>query len=113
MPRVTNLSITERAAMRLDVERIVRTRAEPDDVFTLWYIASFTEPDGTTVAGFRPGYKAGYARAGDVRGDWVRARFASGMELCFWPRFGWDADAHYVLDVASERHQIFSITRRI
>ena len=68
--------------------------------------------DGTTVDGFRPGYSAGYARAGDVRADWLRLRLPDGTALCFWPRFGWDAGGHYVLDVISERYAILSLERR-
>jgi hypothetical protein len=106
MRRVTNISITQRAAALLDVERIARTRLMADDVFTLCYISNFTEPDGTSVEGFRPGYSAGYARAGDVGENWVEA---SGADLCFRPRFGWDAYRRYMLDVASERYRIFSV----
>lgn len=112
MPDVTNISITDRAARLLGRERVERTRLAPDDVFTLDYISSFTEPDGTTVDGFRPGYSAGYARAGDVRADWLRLRLPDGTALCFWPRFGWDAEGHYVLDVISERYAILSLERR-
>ncbi len=57
MLRITNISITGRAAERLDVRRVM-TRFEPDDVFSLVYVFNFAEADGTPVEGFFAGCQA-------------------------------------------------------
>jgi hypothetical protein len=107
---ITNISITEKAAITLDVLKAT-VEPLPGEIFALYYMVSFVEADGTTVEGFRPGYTAGSWKYRDAP-MWALARFASGMEFHFMPRFIWRLDEHYSVDLLSERHAIFSIGPR-
>ncbi|WP_186767171.1 hypothetical protein [Devosia ginsengisoli] len=55
MLRITNISISDRAAEVVDRLWVTFRPQEPGDVFALAYMSSFTEADGSTVDGFTPG----------------------------------------------------------
>lgn len=110
MQLITNISITDKAAIALDVLKAT-FRQRPDEIFALHYMTSFVEADGTTVEGFRPGYTVGSWKYRDAP-MWALARFTSGMEFYFMPKFVWSADERYCVDLVSERHTIFSIGPR-
>lgn len=108
MRRITNISITDRAAVMLDCQ-LVMARPRPGEVFTLWYMSSYTNPDGTTVEGFRPGYAPGFTEAERITESWVSVQLPNRPQFCFWPRFGWDPGRDYVVDVLNEPLVLFSI----
>ncbi|MDR3475198.1 MAG: hypothetical protein P4M09_26400 [Devosia sp.] len=104
--RVTNFSIIERAAIVLDRQKVM-ARLGPNDIFALVYTVSFTNPDGTTVEGFRPSYAAATMEMDDPEG-WVLAHLPGGMEFCL-PRNKWDEGEHYIVDLVSDPLSLFSI----
>ena len=97
MLRVTNISITKRAASVLSREW-ARFKADPGEAFALIYVSSFTNADGTTVDGFRPGYMAGPLYVKGLGSNWALARLPDGLEFYFNPRFKWSASDRYVVD---------------
>ncbi len=108
--RITNVSITKRAELALDRER-ARVRLGEGQVFALAYLTSFTNPDGTTVAGFRPGYMATAYPSGAPDAAWTVAHLAGGQEFYLMPtRFECQANETYVVDLIGS---LFSIERQI
>jgi hypothetical protein len=106
MRRVTNLSITEAAARNLRQEAATFA-PRPGEVFALVYMFSFTNPDGTTVAGFEPGYLAGGWPTKNIGPSWLLAELADGTEFHFRPRREWNAHVRYLVDAVGP---LFSIT---
>ncbi|MET3896739.1 hypothetical protein ABIB57_000663 [Devosia sp. UYZn731] len=109
MLRINNIGVTERAALVLRKQRDGFVPRDPGDVFALAYMSRFVNSDGTTVAGFVPGYgRHSVSPAG--RGDmWLLAQPFGAPEFLFMPRFTWSADERYVIDVASEQYELLSI----
>ena len=106
---VTNITITDAARLVLD-RRHSLFKPGAKGVFALSYTASFTNPDGTTVNGFVPGWQVcGWSRSylGD---DPLVVRLAHGMEFHLIARWGWNVKERYVMDLLSLQHEIFSIT---
>lgn len=95
---ITNISATEEAA------RVLRRRYDgfrplPGDTFALLYVAEYFYSDGTTVEGFRPGYRAGpVSTQGGFADHWALARLADGLEFYFMPQFVWDPMGWYLID---------------
>jgi hypothetical protein len=85
MLRITNVSLTERAVIALDSRKVL-TRLDPDDVFALAYIISFTGADGATLAGFVPGYSLTVMRRHQLGESCVLMQLPKGMELYVLPR---------------------------
>ncbi len=108
--RIRNISITDRAA-----EVLLRQKREfnpgPGDVFALVYIASYINPDGTTVDGFRPGYMVSPLSPKDMGPGWVIAELSTGVGFHFEPRFKWSAKERYIMDRVSPVFAMFSIER--
>ncbi len=110
MQNIHNISITDRAAMFLKKVR-TRNRLQVKDLLEFGYISSFTNADGSTAAGFRPGYMAsrsGPPGSGPAPDDLI-AHLADGTVFHFMPKFSWDPAKWYVVDVASEAYALFSI----
>lgn len=109
MQRITNISVTDRAAPILRRQHALFQPRERGDVFALAYISSFLNSDGTAVAGFRPGYMR-HSLSPIRRGDrWLLAEPAGAPHFHFMPKFKWSADEHYLIDVASEAFELLSI----
>jgi hypothetical protein len=106
---ITNISVASVASKVLRQQRAKFRPRQPGDVLALLYTSSFTNPDGTTVAGFRPGYMVVSHSPVGLADHWVRARLSDGSDFLFMPKFRWVADEHYVVDMASEVFALFSI----
>lgn len=108
---ITNVSITERAAIALDVRKTL-ARLGPDDIFALVFVSNFTNPDGTMVEGFVPGYSSAVTKWNDGDGC-VLVRLPSGMEFYVIPRprtgYELSPDASYAIDLIEPRHGTFTI----
>ena len=110
MQHIHNISITDRAAISLKKVR-TRSRLQVKDLLEFGFIGSFTNADGSTVAGFRPGYMAsrsGPPGNGPAAGD-LFAHLADGTVFHFMPKFKWDPAKWYLVDVTSEPYALFSI----
>ena len=105
MRRVTNISITEEAAVNLRRE-LATFEPRPCQVFALIYMFRFTNPDGTPVDGFRPGFAAGSWPRKNIGPSWLVAELADGTELCFRPRGDWNLHQNYLVDTVGP---LFSI----
>lgn len=108
MTIVQNVFITDAARQVIDTRKSL-FNLRKSDTFALVYESSFKNPDGTTGAGFVPGY-AIYSWPLDYIGpSWVVVRLAHGTEFHLMPMFSWSADERYVMDLVSLQHEIFSI----
>ncbi len=105
MRRVRNISITAAAAQNLQ-DRVAAFQPRPGEVFALIYMFTFTNPDGTPVAGFRPGYLAGSWPSRNVGPTWLLAELADRTEFYFRPRREWDENQRYLIDTVGP---LFSI----
>lgn len=110
MLRMTNISATTRAAELLDRHRAMFSPRDVGEVFGLSFISSFLERDGSEVAGFKPGYGVDSVSPINLGPMWALAQPTGAPEFLFMPRFEWQASEHYVVDVASEAFELFSIT---
>jgi hypothetical protein len=109
MIRITNISVTERALPVLRKQRERFRPRDPGDVFALAYMSSFTNPDGSSVAGFSPGYMR-HSVSPKERGEmWALAQPLDGVDFLFMPKFKWSADDQYIIDLVSEKFELFSI----
>lgn len=109
MIRITNIWATDRA---YEVLREQRAKFRPrcrGEVFSLLYMSSFTNADGTTVEGFRPGYTAGSHSLEGLSDRWAFAQLIGGPDFLFMPKFEWDPGEEYVMEMASDVFAIFSI----
>lgn len=109
MIRITNIWATDKA---YDVLRKERARFRPryaGEVFAMLYWSSYTEPDGTTVEGFLPGYSRHSQSPRGLDDYWAMAQLIDGPDFLFMPMFRWLPDEEYVVDVASARYATFSI----
>lgn len=104
MLAITDVSITERATIALDMRKVL-TRFDSDEVFALAYIVSFTESDGETVEGFVPSYSLTTMKRHELAESCVLMHLPSGAELYVLPRprTGYELrpDGAYVIDLAS------------
>jgi len=108
MQPVTNISITETARKVLD-RRKASFKTGPRSVLAICYESSFTNSDGTTVAGFVPGYTIVSWPLDYLGPGWLLIRLVHGAEFYLMPRFRWDTNERYVMDLLSLQHEIFSI----
>lgn len=105
---ITNATISERAAKVLRQQRDHFRPRHAGEVFALFYSPSFINPDGTTVAGFSPGYMVG-SQSPDGLGDhWARVWLPAGPEFLFMPKFKPDGGP-VAIDLVSEVFVIFSV----
>ena len=110
MLRIKNIAITDNARQVLDRRRpLFKLRAE--DVFALCYTSRFINRDGSTVEGFVPGYAISSWPKSYIGPSWALVKLAHGTEFHLMPRFVWQAEARYVMDLVSLPHEIFSIER--
>ena len=108
MMRIKNISITDRAAEMLHRQK-KEFNSRPDDVFSLVYISSYVNSDGTTVDGFRPGYMVSPLSPVYMGAGWVIAELSTGIDFHFSPRFRWSAKEQYIMDRVSPVFAMFSI----
>ena len=95
MKVVDNLSITSRAAAIFDTEA---RKLRHGEVIALYYMPSFTNADGSTVAEFRPGYTIDRVKDRVFGDPWVQARLPNGLSFRFMPKLSWQDHDGYVLD---------------
>jgi hypothetical protein len=110
MIRITNISITDAARQVIDRRKAV-FKPPGDYVFALTYTSSFINRDGTTVEGFRPGYEISPWPLSYIGPAWMMVRLAHGTEFHLMPRFRWNVEKRYVMDLISLPHETFSIVQ--
>lgn len=109
MIRVSNIWASDEAYTLLWRERARFKPRRAGEIFAMLYWSGFTEPDGTTVKGFRPGYSV-HSQAPNGLGDhWAMAQLIDGPDFLFMPKFAWRSDEDYLVEVASEMFATFSI----
>jgi hypothetical protein len=64
----------------------------------LVYTSTFTNSDGTTVRGFRPGYLPSPWPASYLGSAWIRAKIVDAGEFYLMPNFRWRVENQYLLD---------------
>jgi len=89
MPLVTNIAITDVARAVLDRRKSL-LKPDPVGVFALSYWASFTEPDGTPVKGFVPGWIGGGVEPRYLGNDPLFVVLPHGTSFYLQPRERWD-----------------------
>jgi hypothetical protein len=109
MKTITNISVSQQALPILIREWEGFLPRVPGDVFALAYMSSFTNPDGTTVDGFRPGYSRHSVSPQGLGAMWARAQPRHAPEFLFMPKFIWSASEQYLIDVACLPYQLLSI----
>jgi hypothetical protein len=109
MHRITNIWATDEAYALLKAERARFRPRREGEVFALIYWSSYTEPDGTAVADFVPGYSRHSESPHGLSDHWAMAQLIDGPDFLFMPRFKWRSDEDYVVAVASEKFATFSI----
>jgi len=105
MRRVTNISITGEAVSNLRRE-VATFEPRPGEVFALIFMFSFTNPDGTPVDGFRPGFMAGPWPIENIGPSWLVAELTDGTPFHFRPREEWNPRENYLIDAVGP---LFSI----
>ena len=105
---VTNIAATKAAIDALD-----RTKASfkvPDgQVFALSYASAFTNPDGTMVEGFVPGYQISSWPRDHLGRSSLYVLLPQGTSFYLIPRSTWDVDRPHKMDLISIPHQVFSV----
>lgn len=109
MIRITNIWATDRAYQVLREQRAKFKPRYRGEVFALFYMSSVTNADGTTVEGFRPGYTAGSQSPEGLSDIWALAQLIDGPDFLFMPKFKWNPNEEYVVEMASDVFAIFSI----
>lgn len=104
----TNIVITHAARRVLDRCK-ANFKPAPGSVFAICYESAFTNRDGTTVAGFVPGYAIASWPSDHIGTGWLVVLLAHGAEFYLMPRFKWLATEAYKMDLLSAQHAIFSI----
>ena len=108
MIRITNIWATD-SAYKVLRERRAKFKPRGDDVFALTYMSSFTNRDGTTVEGFRPGYAISPWPLEYISPNWAVVQLPGGTEFHLMPRFKWSARERYIMDLVSPSLELFSI----
>jgi len=107
MAAITNIALTGTASRAIG-QHVSRISLTPDEVFAVYYAASFTNKDGTPVDGFLPGYMVGPWPSKLLSPKWLVVRLG-GREFNLMPRFEWNASDKYLMDLISEPYGLFSI----
>jgi len=102
---ITNISLATRATEDFQRQRLA-FNADPGEVFALVWVSSHVNADGTAVPGFEPGYMCGPLYAKGLASPWAIAQLPDGSCFHFMPRFKWDAEERYVVDLQGD---LFSI----
>ena len=92
MIRITNIWATDKAYELLRKERARFRPRREGEVFAMLYWSSFTEPDGTTVVGFVPGYSRHSQSPHGLGDHWAMAQLIDGPDFLFMPMFRWQSD---------------------
>jgi len=100
MKAIANIVVTDRAEAVFQLEAR-RHGPRPGEVIALYYMPSFTNADGTTIAEFAPGYTIDHVPDREFDDDWLLAYLPDGTAYRFMPKFEWRADETYVLDRVS------------
>jgi hypothetical protein len=108
MTRIVSVSIAEPARDTI-VQQARAHKPRRGHVFALAYMSSYTNPDGTPVANFRPGYMACSWPVDCLGPHWVVARLSQGLEFHFLPRVASRAAERYILDFATSALGLYSI----
>ncbi|MDB5541080.1 MAG: hypothetical protein JWQ89_2807 [Devosia sp.] len=106
---VTNITITDTARHVLDRRKSL-FKPSAHGVFALSYTSRFTNPDGTTVNGFVPGWQVCAWSHNYLGPSPLVVRLAHGTEFHLIARFPWNVEERYIMDLLSQPHEIFSIT---
>ena len=77
------------------------------------YTSGFTNPDGTTVKGFVPGWQVCGIALRYLGPDPLVVISPGGLTFHLVPRLGWKADERYAMDLLSREHEVYSITPSI
>jgi hypothetical protein len=94
MKQITNISATEEAELALRAWQARHKLPSNQDCALVW-VESYTEPDGSTVAGFKAGFMLGPIMKEGRDARWVLARLPEGTEfyvlpqLFHWSPVGW------------------------
>jgi hypothetical protein len=108
MPDIANITVTGPATLSLYRE-VASTRVVENHVLALTYLAYVRNPDGTSIAGFRPGYMVSGYPAAYLRGDTPRVHLPDGLVFYLLRSFGWRPDRLYRIDVVDSCYTVFSI----
>jgi hypothetical protein len=106
---VTNFKISERARLVLDRRKSL-FKPGPHGAFALSYTSSFTNPDGSTVAGFVPGWQVCAIGHKYLGRDPLLVMLPNGTTFHLMPRDGWEEREQYLMDLLSLDHEVYSIT---
>ena len=109
---VTNITISEVARRVLDRRKSL-FKAGPLGVFALSYTSGFTNPDGTPVRGFVPGWQVCGIALKYLGPDPLVVMLPHGTTFHLMPRLGWEARKRYEMDLLSSEHEVYSITPSI
>jgi hypothetical protein len=105
---ITSVAIDKRASEALRKQADHFEPRVAGEVFALFYSPSFINRDGTTVAGFAPGYMVGSQSPVGLGDHWAKVRLPDGLEFLFMPKFRPD-NRPIVIDLISDVFVIFSI----
>jgi hypothetical protein len=100
MLQIDNIIVTDRAWAIFRREQ-ARHQSSARLLIALYYMPTFTNPDGSNVEGFAPGYTIDFVAQPPPGEQWVKARLPDGTAFQFMPKFTWRADESYVVDQAS------------
>ena len=102
-----NTTVTERAFAPLH-RQVAATEVAIGQALALVYLEAFREPDGSMVAGFRPGYGVDAWPANQMT-RWKTARLTDGTELHFFPVSGRADGDSFVIDLVESPLVLFDI----
>ena len=100
MQQIDNITVTDRA-WAIFREQRARHQSRADLSIALYYMPSFTNPNGTDVEGFAPGYTIDFVTSSPPGDRWILAKLPDGTSFVFMPKFVWRPDEAYVVDQAS------------
>ena len=106
MLHVINVSISN--AAKSIIERQIQKVTAEHKVVGFAYISKFVNPDGSTVAGFRPGYMGSPMPRPMHDSAWLLIRSGC-LSFYLFPHFSWDANEQYRIDHVGGDFALLSI----
>jgi hypothetical protein len=98
MRRITNILATEEAGRTLRDWRSRHKLPGDQDAALVW-VESYTNPGGSTVTGFKPGYMLGPLMKEGRDERWTLAQLSDGTEFYVMPPwFHWDPKSWYLIE---------------
>jgi hypothetical protein len=98
MNRITNISATEDAGRALRTWQARYKLPNNQDCALVW-VESYTEPDGSAVKGFKPGFMLGPIMKEGRDPLWTLAKVSDGAEFYVLPPlFHWRPSAWYLIE---------------